>query len=264
MNTPPIADISEYIDSNSDWIAAISVFVLTLVVAKVADFLIARNAKRVNAMSADGLSQSAVTRLRLARRLVVAAILVVGIGVAVFQLDVFRPLGTTLLASSAVVGVAVGIAARATLANALAGIVLASAQPFRVGDVIEWDGRRGRVEDITLSYTTIRLPSANQLIVPNEVIAQSPVENFTIAGSTVDASASVRVRPAYAAEALDLLREKLEGTKVNLGECMADSVELKLGFTADAADEPISQFAKREEAIAILSRAGMLEAAPGQ
>ena len=45
---------------------------------------------------------------------------------------------------------------------------------------------------------------------------------------------------------------------------MADSVELKLGFTADAADEPISQFAKREEAIAILSRAGMLEAAPGQ
>lgn len=264
MITPPIADISDFVDSNSDWLAALSVFVLTLVIAKIADFLIARNAKRVNAMSADGLSQSAVTRLRLARRLVVAAILVVGIGVAVFQLDVFRPLGTTLLASSAVVGVAVGIAARATLANALAGIVLASAQPFRVGDVIEWDGRRGRIEDITLSYTIIRLPSANQLIVPNEAISTTPVENFTIAGSTVDASASVRVRPAFAPAALELLREKLEGTKVNLGECLADSIELKLGYTADAADEPISQFAKREEAVAILGSAGMLESSPSQ
>ena len=132
------------------------------------------------------------------RRLLTVAIILVGIGLALAQISALKPLATTLLASSAVVGVTVGLAARGVLANGVAGMMLATVQPFRIGDVIEWDGSRGRVEDITLSYTFVRLPSGHRLVVPNEAIATSPLENFTIGGAAVDADASVWVHPPRA------------------------------------------------------------------
>ncbi|MGH2905743.1 MAG: mechanosensitive ion channel family protein [Solirubrobacterales bacterium] len=259
MTAPPLLTISKFVDENADWIDAAVIFIASLLVAKIVDWLVGRNARRVTTrLPGDELSQAAVTRLRLVRRLLTVVIVLIGLGLALAQIDALKPLATTLLASSAVVGVAVGLAARGVLANGVAGMMLATVQPFRIGDVIEWDGNRGLVEDITLSYTFVRLPSGHRLVVPNEAIATSPLENFTIGGATVDADASVWVQPPLAPGALKLLREKMEGIEVNFGDCEADRIELKLGFKTSAQQEATKRIATREQAVVMLADAGML------
>lgn len=252
-------DVSEFASDNSDWITAIVILVVFAVIAKASDWAIGRSGSRLaGSMRRGELSKVAVTRLRLVKRLVFAGILLIGVALALSQIDALKPLGTTLLASSAVLGIVVGFASRQTLANGVAGMMLAAVQPFRIGDVIEWDGNRGTVEDLTLTYTFVRLASGHRLVVPNEQIASSPLENYTIAGRDVEATAVLWVRPTQAMPALSLLREKLAEAEVTTGACNADRVELNVCFHTDAEREVPRTTAMREQALAILSVAGML------
>lgn len=255
-----IAAKESFIDANSQWLGALATFVGALIVAKIVDVLLVHTTRRISSeRSSEPLSKSAITRLRLVRRLIVLAIVMVGAFIALSQIDALKPLGTALLASSAVVGVALGLASRAVLANGVAGMMLATVQPFRVGDVIEWQEKRGLVEDITLTYTFVRLPSGHRLVIPNELIATSSVENYTIAGTVVDAEASVEVAPEKAVGALTLLREKLADATVQFGACEVDRFEIKIAFSTTAGHEATQRFTTREQVVAILTDAGMLK-----
>ena len=253
------ANVGDFISKNSDAFSALALFVGAVIIAKVIDIMIGRQAKRLAKRdSHTSLSQVALTRLRLLRRLVFATIVLVGLGLALNQVDALQPLATALLASSAVLGLAVGFASRQTIANTVAGVSLAALQPFRIGDVIEWEGNRGIVEDLTLTYTFVRLPSGHRLIVPNERIAASPLENYTIAGRAVEAVAAIWVRPSKAVAALDLLREQFPTAQVRTGSCETDRVELKVAFDIDAEHEVRAATETREQALRILASGGML------
>ena len=71
-----------------------------------------------------------------------------------------------MLASSAVLGLVIGFAARQTLANMVAGILLAITQPIRVGDTVTVADGTGRVDDLTLSYTFIDTGDGRLMVVP--------------------------------------------------------------------------------------------------
>ena len=100
-----------------------------------------------------------------------------------------------MLASSAVLGLVVGFAARATLANAVAGILLAITQPIRIGDLVTFEEQTGEVEDVRLTYTYLRLDDGRRLVVPNERLAQGPIENHTVVDPRVQVEVSVWIRP---------------------------------------------------------------------
>lgn len=259
-----IAAQKDFFDANSEWISALAIVVVTIIVAKVVDLLLSRSARRMRSAANEGeaISQEMLTRLRLVRRLIVLAVVLLGLFFALAQINTLRSLGTALLASSAVVGVAVGIAARTVLANALAGMMLASVQPFRIGDVVEWREQRGLVEDITLTYTFIRLPSGHRLVIPNDLIATTPVANYTIAGSVVDAEAIIEVAPQKATAALSVLREQLHDATVQFGRCQVDRYEIRVSFSTTAGHEATERFATREQVVAILSDAGILDDDP--
>jgi small-conductance mechanosensitive channel len=88
--------------------------------------------------------------------------------------------GATFLASAGVYGLVVGFAARSTLSNMVAGIMLAFSQPVRVGDVIMMNNEYGRIEDITLMYTYLRVWDNRRLVIPNEVMANEKIINYSI------------------------------------------------------------------------------------
>jgi small-conductance mechanosensitive channel len=258
-----IAAEKSFLDANSQWISALVIIVITLVTAKLVDVFLARSADHVRTRREDEpLSKGAVTRLRLVHRLIVMAVVLLGIFLALSQIDALQSLGTALLASSAVIGVALGIAARAVLANAVSGMMLATVQPFRIGDVIQWQDNRGRVEDITLSYTFVRLPSGHRLVIPNDLIATSALENYTISGTVVEGDAVIEVAPKNATAAIKLLREKLDSATVGLGECKVHSAEVVVSFSAAAGHEVTQRIETREQVVAILSDADMLEGPP--
>ena len=212
--------------------AAVTV-VLTFLVAHFVDRAVARRGSRIAGAVAGELSPVTSTRLRLVRRLLYVAIVVIGVALALAQFAAIKRLATGVLASSAVLGLVVGFAARQTLANAVAGVLLAITQPIRIGDLVTFEGATGTVEDIRLTYTYILGEDGTRTVVPNERLAQSTVENHTIADPRVRVEVSVWVEPAVdVVRAVGALRGAGE-VDVEVAEIEKDAVRIAVGTWAE-------------------------------
>lgn len=86
---------------------------------------------------------------------------------------------TSILAALGAAGLAVALALRDSLANLAAGVTLILLKPFRVGDVIEIDGQRGKVEGMRLMHTVLATADNCEMVLPNAHVASLPITNFT-------------------------------------------------------------------------------------
>jgi small-conductance mechanosensitive channel len=222
-----------------DWITAGAYLVGALVIAEIVDRALMRRGQKITAAVAGGeLSPVATTRLRLVRRLIFATIVVIGIGLAAAQIPSISKLATGILASSAVLGLVVGFAARQTLANGIAGILLAITQPIRLGDLVTFEEKTGEVEDVKLTYTYIRLDDGRRLIVPNERLAQSSVENHTILDPRVQVEVSIWLPPGADLErAIGLVEDPDEGVSVAVAESTFEGARLSATTWAESPAE---------------------------
>jgi small-conductance mechanosensitive channel len=126
-----------------------------------------------------------------------------------------------------VIGIVVGFAARQTLANAIAGILLAITQPIRIGDLVTFEEETGEVEDVKLTYTYIRLDDGRRLIVPNERLAQSSIKNHTILDPRVQVEVSVWLPPdADLDQAIELISDEEEEISATVAEVDKEGVRL--------------------------------------
>ena len=209
--------------------------IVAVALAELVDHTLARRGRRVQ--QTFSLSPVADTRLRLVRRLVFATIVVLGLGFALIQFPSVKRVATGVLASSAVLGLVVGFAARQTLANAIAGILLAITQPIRIGDLVTFEGETGEVEDVRLTYTYIRLDDGRRLIIPNEKLASSSIANHTVVDPSVQVEVSVWLPPGADVErALELLEDE-EGVEPSVAESDKEGVRLSARTLADNARE---------------------------
>src|SRR5919205_3289330 len=144
---PPLAS---FWSQHRDVITAIATVVIAFALAQLLDRALTKRASSLAARMGAEVSPVASTRLRLVRRLLYVAILVIGVALALAQFAAVKRLATGVLASSAVLGIVVGFAARQTLANAVAGVLLAITQPIRIGDLVTFEDTTGTVEDIRL------------------------------------------------------------------------------------------------------------------
>lgn len=91
--------------------------------------------------------------------------------------------GERLLALGVASSLVVGFALRDTLGNLFAGLALQTEKPFHVGDWVSVAKREGRVEgkvlEVTWRATKIRTKSGNFIIVPNAVISQDSITNYS-------------------------------------------------------------------------------------
>jgi small-conductance mechanosensitive channel len=213
---------------NRDWIDAGIAIAVAVVIAQLVDHLIAKRGASVGQMVTRGeLSPAAQTRLRLVRRLTFALIIVIGVAIAASNFDEVSSIARGILASTAVLGLVVGFAARQTLANGIAGILLAITQPIRIGDLVTFEEQTGVVEDVKLTYTYICLDDGRRFIVPNERLAQSSVVNHTILDPRVQAEVSVWLPlDADLDKAMELIRDEEEGVKVSVAEVDKEGVRL--------------------------------------
>ena len=147
---------------------------IALAVAKLVDRAFTRRLR---------LPPEALTRYRVLRRSVTAAIVALRLLSTLLVVPEVRAVAGGVLASSALVGLIVGMAARSTLANFVAGIMIAFTQPLRLGDEVEVGEAAGMVEEIALTYTTIRTVGGERFYIPNEKLASDTIRNATIAGA---------------------------------------------------------------------------------
>jgi MscS family membrane protein len=115
---------------------------------------------------------------------------------------------TAWLASAGIIGIALGFAAKDTLANLFAGIFILADAPYHVGDFIVLDNQRGQVTKIGLRSTRILTRDDIEITIPNQIIANSKIINES-GGPSTKQRLRVPVGVAYDSD-IDVVRRILK------------------------------------------------------
>ena len=99
--------------------------------------------------------------------------------VLVAVLSQFGVQTTSVIAVLGAAGLAIGLALQGTLANVASGVMLLFLRPFNIGDYVDAGGIAGTVVEIGLFNTEIKTRKGLCLIVPNKIIWESPITNFS-------------------------------------------------------------------------------------
>lgn len=248
-------------DGQQDLISALITMGVAIAIALAVDRLaIVRGGRVASRMAETTLSRAAKTRLRLVRRLIFVTILAIGAALALSRFHQFSRLATGILASSAVLGLVVGFAARQTLANMVAGILLAITQPIRVGDTVTIADNTGRVDDLTLSYTYVDTGDGRLMVVPNEKVLSAPVFNHSTGDRTAPATVSVWLPPAASLDEARRVLKPAGATEISVAEITPDGVRLELKGPRDRERTQVGgeESDLREHAQQALRAAGLL------
>ena len=143
--------------------------IVILVVGWVAARLVAGFARR--AMRRGKIDESLTG---FAESLVRWAILVFAVIAALAKFGVQT---TSFIAVLGAAGLAVGLALQGSLSNFAAGVLILLFRPFRVGDVIDSSGSRGKVKEIGILSTTLATPDNQMVILPNASILSDKIVN---------------------------------------------------------------------------------------
>ncbi len=133
----------------------------------------------------EGRKPSLQTILTFSRRILLAAVAL--IGVAALTFGIFPDLGSavaSLFIAAGFSSIVVGLAAQSTLSNIIAGVVVSSAQPFRIGDALSFKGEWAWVEDIRLTFTVLRTWDNRRLVVPNQLFLNDTLINYDLTDSS--------------------------------------------------------------------------------
>ena len=208
-----------------------AVLIATLVVARLVDRWFARR----------DLPPETVTRYRVLRRSATTVIIFVGVFSALLVIPQVRAVAAGILASSAVIGIVVGFAAQRTIGNFIAGLLIAISQPIRLGDHVETEGLTGVVEEIGLTYTFIRTPDNDRLVIPNEKIASDTIRNSSIRSRKKLAQVTVPVPLDRDLDAvIGLLREAAGDDEARVQVSDIDD-RAHLTLSVWASDEPAAE-----------------------
>ncbi|MFC0528447.1 mechanosensitive ion channel family protein [Phytohabitans kaempferiae] len=125
------------------------------------------------------------TQVQVLRRVTVAAVVVVTVGVMLMTFPNVRTIGASLLASAGIIGVVAALAAQSTLSNIFAGLQLTFSDALRIDDVVVVEEEWGRIEALTLTHVVVQIWDDRRLIMPSTYFTTRPFENWTRTGSAV-------------------------------------------------------------------------------
>jgi small-conductance mechanosensitive channel len=114
----------------------------------------------------------------------------------IIMLITFHTLGvnvTGIFAASAALLIGIGLALQTLFQDIISGIFILSDQTVHVGDIIELEGKIGRVEEIKLRTTRTVTVDNKVLIIPNHLYLTNSLYNWTQNGTITRESVSVGV-----------------------------------------------------------------------
>jgi small-conductance mechanosensitive channel len=226
-------------------VIAVAVFLVVSLLARVVDWWLVRRP----------LPPEAATRYRVLRRTISVAFILVGLFSALLVIPQVRAVAGGLLASSAVLGVIIGFASQRTLGNFVAGVLIAIAQPVRLGDRVCYEGEDGIVEEIGLTYTFIRTEDQARLVVPNEKLASDTIRNSTIRSRETFAEITVPIPLSVdLGAAVDELREEVADEREADVYVSALDGNATLTVRAAASNQDAAQALERELRVRVHGR----------
>jgi small-conductance mechanosensitive channel len=259
-----LAASQSFWQEHGDEVSAAITLIVAVVIAILTDrLLIGYAVKATTRLDTAELSREARTRLRLIRRLIFLAIILIGVALALSQFASIKRFATGLLASTAVLGIIIGFAGRQVIANVVSGILLAITQPIRIGDLVSiGDEVHGRVVDVALTYTSVDAGDGSLIVVPNEKVATDVVVNHSAGNSAAPITIDVWLPPDADVEQARKTLERGDVTSTRLVELTHEGARLQVKAAVDAGmDREAHEGELRERSQSALREAGLLGSA---
>ncbi|MBX7494118.1 mechanosensitive ion channel family protein [Qipengyuania sp. 1NDW9] len=182
------------------------------------------------------------TRIAILSRTARVAIIVITVSLIMFNIPGVRDIGTTMLASAGLAALAVGAAAQPALKSLIAGLQMALTQPLRIGDLVKVDGQAGRVEEVRMSFVTVRTWDERVLVVPTSRFLDQSFENWSRVSEKLTGPVMLHLDPVAQIEPI---REEFErfvkahelwdgrNLALLMTEAYPESIELRLSMSAE-------------------------------
>lgn len=174
--------------------------------------------------------------VEVARRLVHYGVMTLGIALGLHVLGINL---AALFAAGAVLAVAIGFAMQNIAQNFVSGLIILVERSIQPGDVLEVEGRVVRVVDMRIRSTVCRSRDEEEFIVPNSVLVQSTVKNFTLRDDLLRLRVDVGV--VYGSD-MALVRSVLEETAASFEgrSTRHDPIVLMKRFGSSSVDFEVS------------------------
>jgi potassium-dependent mechanosensitive channel len=173
-----------------------------------AGYAVSRTASR---LAARALAARVALEPGAANAIETLAFYVLFISVGLVSLNLIKfPLTVFTIAGGAV-AIGVGFGSQNVMNNFISGLILLFERPIRVGDLVSVEGTHGIVDRIGARSTRIRAPDNTHMVVPNSLLVENSLVNYTLSDDVLRTSVVVGVAygsPVRRVEAL--LRQALE------------------------------------------------------
>ena len=110
-------------------------------------------------------------------RLLHYTIIIIGFGIGLQTIGINI---SALFAAGAVFAIAIGFAMQNIVQNFVSGIILLVERTIKPGDILEIEGNVVKVVDMGMRTTIVRTWREEELIMPNAILAQATVKNYTM------------------------------------------------------------------------------------
>tara|TARA_R110000796_G_scaffold37722_4_gene95239 strand:- start:137778 stop:138656 length:879 start_codon:yes stop_codon:yes gene_type:complete len=193
------------------WMDSLIINLPNIIIAIIVFIVVILLSKYISKLTLKLLSRSSLQKSmkNVIAKLISVLVILVGLFLILGILDLSKTLNT-ILAGAGVAGLAVGLALQGALANTFSGIVLSYIKQIKFGDWIESNDFEGEVVDIDLRAVTIRQPDNNLVYLPNKLVLDNPIKNFS---STSQSRVILSCGVSYSSD-LEFVRELVKNTIV--------------------------------------------------
>ncbi len=164
IHTGAVTDAGLFTQHAPGVLAAIAVFAAGWVASRIVAWLLRR------ALEASGADPTLGGFCVSAARFGVLAI------AGVSALEMAGIPSTSFLAVLGAAGLAIGLAMKGTLSHLASGVVLVTTRPFKVGDRVEVKGVVGKVEQVRLFTTLVRIDDGTNALIPNSDLVSNIIK----------------------------------------------------------------------------------------
>lgn len=227
LNTPLVT-----ISGTPITLTTVGVFLLILL----ATWWLSRVAQRGTRRALGRRPDADPATIAVSARLVHYAVLIIGLGIGLQTIGI--NLGA-LFAAGAFFAIALGFAMQNVAQNFVAGVILLTERTIKPGDVLQVEGSVVKVTHMGMRATVARSRDEEDLIIPNSLLVQNTVTNYTLRDSFFRVRATVGV--AYESD-LPLVMRILREAAVAIPGRAAEHEPLVLltGFGESSVDFEVS------------------------
>ena len=166
--TETVDKVTALIEQHGPRVAmALAILVIGYILAKIVTGIVKKALGKSNVDATLAIFLGNLTYMMLMVFVVIAAISKLGVETASF------------VAILGAAGFAVGFALQGSLANFAAGVMLLIFRPFKVGDVVEAGGTKGKVAEVGIFATIFTTPDNQKVIVGNSSITGGNITNVS-------------------------------------------------------------------------------------